>query len=96
MNYDPFSKLQQFVEALSQRGIVTDLQTNDSEEKPSHLVDAQGRAAIGRITVWASDEWEFETISMESEETTFTKYLNQPEDLELSETLAIWESHMQT
>jgi hypothetical protein len=96
MNYDPFSKLEQFVDALFQRGIVIDLQINDSEEKPSCLVDAQGKATIGRITVWSSDEWEFETISIESEETTFTKYLNQPEDLVLSETMAIWESHMQT
>lgn len=96
MNYDPFFKLEQFVEALSQRGIATDFRTHDSDEKPSCLVDAQGRASIGRITVWASNEWEFETISIESEETTFTKYLNLPEDSELSETLAIWESHMQT
>jgi hypothetical protein len=96
MNNDPFSKLQQFLATLSQRGVVTDLQTNDFEEKPSRFVDAQGETAIGRITVWASDEWELETISIESEETTFTKYLNHPTDVELSETLAIWESHMQT
>lgn len=96
MSYDPFSELERFAVALSHRGIVTDFQTNDSAEKPSRLLDAQSKDAIGRITVWASNEWELETISIESEETTFTKYLNQPVELELSKALAIWETHMQT
>lgn len=96
MNYDSFDRLKLLVASLHEHGITTEWQSNESSDKPSAFVDAQSSSTIGRITVWASNEWDFEVISTESEETTLSKYLDQPDDQELIKMLDTWKSHMLT
>lgn len=94
MNDDPITRLKQYVASLGDRGITASWTANSLGEKPSAFMDIQSPTAIGRITAWASNEWDFETISIDSELTTFSVYLNNPHGEELAVTLKAWESSL--
>ncbi len=88
-------KLTEFISRLSRDGLLVEETINTQGENPSRRFDVESNKSLGRIVLWNSGEWELEAISVETGELVFWRSLNQPEDLELSETLAIWESHTQ-
>lgn len=89
-------KLTELIIRLSGAGLLFEETINTLGENPSRRFDAESDKSFGRIVLWNSGEWELEAISVETGELVFWKSLNKPDDLELSESLSIWESHMQT
>lgn len=89
-------KLAAFVSHLGKVGLSVEEAINTQGENPSQRIDVEGRKSLGRIVLWNSGEWELEAISLETGDLVFWKSLNRPSDQELSEALAIWESHIKT
>jgi hypothetical protein len=87
-------KLTEFICRLTEMGLSAEETVNNQGENPSRRFDLESKSSLGRIVFWNSDEWELEAISVKTGELVFWISLNQPEDLELSEALAILESHM--
>jgi len=90
----PFAYLDQLSQKLVLIGIDHETTFPTEGPKPSRLIDAQSAKSLGRISVWLSDEWDFEVLDIDSEQSVFAAHLDHPTDEQLSDTFEEWLENM--
>lgn len=77
-------------EELKLEGFEASVNYDENGPRPTIYLDVDSLSAVALICTWGDEEWEFESISLETGETLYFNTLSQPQLPELDRTIKQW------